>query len=799
MTINRVVFGTRHISLTSPPSSSHHNDSNPGSATKFQAGRPSPSEPGNAAPSESQSTETLQTPTLSAPSIEPLALTEQPIVARLSFHNLREERAFQIAKNVVATADPRGEHVAKPIDLVRLNPGPGERSALTVATYENPGYNFLVDVIDMGPAFYRARKDGDQYVPYRTGASNLKPPINLEYFLDFAIGASQCLEILHHGQGMVHGEIRGDAFHFNSKDNKVRIVSFGSGLRTFEHGLTSTGWLTLSKEVGVKNKLLYVSPEQTGRMPAEPDSRTDIYSLGILLWTLLTQQPVYTGETPMDIIQGVLGRRVPNVATVRMDIPDVIGRIIQKCTAKNIAERYHSASGLRHDLMSVQQLLSNGDSEALRDLEIGSKDVSSFFRLPTAMIGREAERNELIKVIERVSRSHTLHAANGTSRISDGSSLHTEAARAEDGSSDAGTSSADGTNRRSGSFTRGGSSDHRHTRSSILPSVLSDTQTLSNETISSNQSGAVPRLSRPWVRHQSISIDTASAAESFTGEGGSRLGMTESSGSSLSRQLGNAKFRRRGQCEIVTIEGAGGLGKSLLVQSVLSEARRRGYCATAKFDTTRRTAFGPLLKLLSSLFKQVSGERNADSPFHQRLTHFVRPVWPMLHKALGLPEFLLEPQNTTTPVPRPISVVQQPGNRRSGRFNTKRRGSSPSASPVPSSFASSLSGQTSQEYLSAGTTTKTTRLMNTCLDILRVFTTHKFVCFSLDDLHFADAESLELITQIIGAKMKMVLIMTYRPEELSRERMETIIHPPEQDGTHAIHLVVSIFVTCCSC
>ena len=73
--------------------------------------------------------------------------------------------------------------------------------------------------------------------------------------------------------------------------------------------------------------------------------------------------------------------------------------------------------------------------------------------------------------------------------------------------------------------------------------------------------------------------------------------------------------------------------------------------------------------------------------------------------------------------------------------------------------------------------------MNICLDILRVFTTHKFICFCLDDVHFADDESLELITQIIGAKMRMVIIMTYRPEDLSRERMESIIQPPDvKDG-----------------
>ncbi|PNY28054.1 Hybrid signal transduction histidine kinase K [Tolypocladium capitatum] len=751
----------------------------------MQSGRPSPSEHGNPVPSESQGTETPRTPqrpptpTLGVPSSE-ASYVEQPVVARLSFHAVREERAFQIAKSVIATADPDGHHIAKPLDLIRLTPTAGDRGVIIVAIYAYLGHNFLFDVLDLGPAFYTAHKKGDSYVSCRSKPSTaLKSPINLEYFLDFAIGAAQCLEILHHGQGIIHGEIRGDAFHFNAEENKVRIVSFGSGLRSFEHDLTSAGWSMLSREVGAKNKLLYISPEQTGRMPAEPDTRTDIYSLGVVLWTLLTGQPVYTGDSPLDIVQGVLGRRIPNVATIRMDIPDVIGRIIQKCTAKNVADRYHSASGLRHDLLKVQQLLGDGDSSALKDMTIGSKDVSSFFLLPTTMIGRHGERSDLIKVIDRVSKSHHMHGKAATCRFSDASSLANEAMPGDDMSSE-GASSPDGTNHRSGSFTHTTSSDPKQARNSFHPSVLSDGHTVSNETVSSS-SHSFPV--RRWERNQSMSMETASVVEGL-GMDGTRPGVVESNPSSLSRQLGAAKFRRREHCEIVTIEGAGGLGKSFLVQSVLPEARRRGYCATAKFDTTRRTAFGPLLKLLSSLFKQVWGERNTETPFQQRLKQYVRPVWPMLHRALGLPEFLLAPPELGPA--RAVSSAQMPRPHGNGRSGTRRRGSSsPGSSPTPPTKGGpSIKSQSSQDYLCAGTSTKTTRLMNICLDILRVFTAHKFICFCIDDVHFADDESLELITQIIRAKMRMVIIMTYRPEEFSRERMESIIHPPEvKDGT----------------
>lgn len=792
--LSRHVAGTRHISAFSPAPTTPHNVPSPGSLSRISSGGPSPSE--HPAPFDysisswpqtqiqtQQSSQPLHTtPGVSSPPSSDIQyLGEEAVVARVSYHGLREERAFHITKSLTTTVDPTGEHVVKPIDLIRLTPVPGDRGTITVAIYQHPGDNYLWQVLDLGPAFYKAHKVGDSFETYRNPHFKLQPPISLENFLDFAIGASQCLEILHHGQGIVHGEIRGDAFHFNVEENRVRVGSFGSGIRSFEHGLTSTGWSTLTKELGSKNKLLYISPEQTGRMPAEPDSRTDIYSVGVLFWMLLTQKPVFEGDTPLDIVQGVLGRKIPNVSEIRIDIPDVIGRIIQKCTAKNVTDRYHSASGLRHDLVQVQQFLGDGDWTALNEWQIGSKDVSSFFMLPNAMIGRQKERIDLLKVIERVAKSHSGNRRGPVSRFSDGSNL-TDIPGFDDLSS-SGASSVEGTNRRSGSFTHTVSSDpSKHQRS--MPggqlSFQSDTQTISGETISSNQSGAPTRLARPWERHQSISLETRSLVDSV-GTDGNRQSVGESSASSLSKQLGNAKFRRREHCEVVLIEGAGGLGKSCLVQSVLPEARRRGYCATAKFDTSRRTAFGPLLKLLSSLFKQVWGERNTDTPFHQGLKQYIRPVWPMLHRVLGLPEFLLGPPDSSSLVARSITSSQGSVSRNNGRGHGNRRGSSPGSSPGPVGRNPSVASQTSQDFLRAGASTKTMRLMNTFLEVLRVFTSHKFICFCLDDLHFADDESLELISQIISARMKMVIIITYRSDELSTERMHSILHPPESD------------------
>lgn len=570
-----------------------------------------------------------------------------------------------------------------------------------VCIFEHTGPNYIPRVIDLGSAWYTAGKVGDHYEPLR---EVFRPAevVPLRTFLDFAVGATECLEILHHGQRIVHGEIRGDAFHMNAETNQVKLINFGSGLRTFEHGLTSLGWSTLSKEVGAKTKLSYMSPEQTGRMPAEPDSRTDIYSLGILFWTMLLQQPAFDGETPMDIIQGVLGKRLPSVSSIRLDVPDVIGRIIQKMTAKTIGERYHSASGLRYDLLEIRRLLGDGNSAALKDWQIATKDVSSFFVLPTVMIGRAHEHDEIVKIIDKVSRRHVTGQRQDASSISTSSSV---------------------------------SSGREEITLDALASMGGSS---SGENASSFEGRSIP----------------------LSAVGG------------LTKTRNPHKFRRQGRCEVVCISGAPGLGKSCLVQSVQVEARRRGYFASAKFHQARRYPFGPLLKLLSSLFKQVFSESNTDTPFHQMLKQYVRPAWPMLHKVLELPEFLL---GAMTEAQRQRHSASPPshGYNKSVRAEIEGRESAPSSSSHGASlYSMAHAAQSPQDFLRAGTSTRSIRLLNTFLDVLRMFTQHKFICFCLDDLQYADEESLDLISQIIGSRMKMVVILTVRPDEILSEKIK---------------------------
>lgn len=339
------------------------------------------------------------------------------------------------------------------------------------------------------------------------------------------------------------------------------------------------------------------------------------------------------------------------------------------------------------------------------------------------------------------------------------------------------TSSAEGRSN-SLSTTGGLSGELRTSYKSGSSQMRSGTNSQHNSFESQDGSSRQNSIFKPWEKNNSLPIETRSVVDSMNSEGAHKSSSSDGVGS-LTSHRNSQKFRRKGRCEVVSIAGAAGLGKSCLVQSVQVEARRRGYFASSKFDHAKKTPFGPVLKLLSSLFKQVFSESNTDTAFHHILKQFVRPAWPLLHRVLGLPEFLLGAMSTPQRATHSSQLSQ--GYNKSLQAEFKRPDSSPSSSHS-SLYSMALGAQSSQDFLRAGSSTKSMRLMNTFLDVLRVFTQHKFICFCLDDLQFADDESLDLITQIVAARMKMVVIVTYRPDEVLPERIKGIIEPPNTEG-----------------
>lgn len=163
---------------------------------------------------------------------------------------------------------------------------------------------------------------------------------DLGSFLRFAIKCTDCLEFIHRND-TVHGEIRLSAFQWideqqQEEEAAVKMWNFGSG-KSFETYLTSEGWKKAANNKHMtyvlQNLLMYMSPEQTGRTTYLPDHRSDIYSLGIVFFTLLTQQSPFDGG-PLEVLNSIVSRKVPLVHELRVDIPEVLSHIIEKMTSK---------------------------------------------------------------------------------------------------------------------------------------------------------------------------------------------------------------------------------------------------------------------------------------------------------------------------------------------------------------------------------------------------------------------------------------------------------------------------------
>lgn len=693
-----------------------------------------------------------------------------PIVTRLSRHVLRLERQYQLEKTLASESDPESERHIRFLQLLRLAPRNDGEPLLAVIICENPGYNELREFLNFGPNWYRA----DEIPTLRTWRKEITASgvhavgtIPLEKFLDFAIGAVQCCEMLHQGSRLVHGELRGDAF--GMQDGRVKLINFGSGVRAFEHGLTSAGWKTLSREVGVEYKLHFIAPEQTGRLPAAPDSRTDIYSLGIIFYNLLTGEMPFSGSTPLEIMQNVLSRRVPPVSTKRIDVPDALSGVIARMVAKNIEDRYKSAGGLKWDLKQIQRLLAEGDGAALRAFEPGSNDVNCYFTLPNIQIGRDEERAAILDVIDRVYKYCTKSRpmVNGTtlSRLSSSSST-SEPHNRDDTVSDGGST------RRPGSVP-----------TEPLEGMLWSQDTASNppsevDVVAGSPSELDARLSanggygspKRSLEKRMSNDAPRSVISNLIGESAHRSSSIHSTAeTSLSALKTGDKFHRKGRTEIIAIAGVAGLGKSSLIQSIQPAARKQGYFAGAKFDQSKKTPFGPVLDVMASLFRQIFSESDVNTEFHHGLRSFVRPVWPVLCGMLSLPEWLL---GTSFPAPAPGTLTPTRTTTPTPIPSLARRSSSPhkTRAVICGSF-----GNTTSDFLRTGTSAKSSRFMAIFLDVLRFLASQKFILLCLDDVQFADEESVELFYGIAQAKIPIAVILTYREHESLQARIKSLI------------------------
>ncbi len=130
------------------------------------------------------------------------------------------------------------------------------------------------------------------------------------------------------------------------------LISFEGDIKLCDFGIAKAATKVSQTQTGaLKGKLQYMSPEQA--WGKKIDRRTDIFSLGIVLFEMLTGERLFTGDTDLTILEQVRDAKVVAPSTRNPDVPKKVDQIVLKALAKNPQDRYQNASELERDINQV--------------------------------------------------------------------------------------------------------------------------------------------------------------------------------------------------------------------------------------------------------------------------------------------------------------------------------------------------------------------------------------------------------------------------------------------------------------
>ncbi|MGO9930545.1 MAG: serine/threonine protein kinase [Steroidobacteraceae bacterium] len=216
-------------------------------------------------------------------------------------------------------------------------------------------------------------------------------PIDLTCFLRIAIGLAAALGQVHR-QRLIHKDLKPSNVLVDDA-GRVWLTGFGIASRFSRERLKPA-----PPEI-IAGTLAYMSPEQTGRMNRSMDARSDLYSLGVTLYEMLTGVLPFAAAEPLEWVHCHIARQ-PVAPADRSPVPELLSAIIMKLLAKNAEDRYQTAVGLDADL---RRCLSEWQSKGRIDpFALGTGDSSDRLLIPEKLFGREREVDALLDAFDRV-------------------------------------------------------------------------------------------------------------------------------------------------------------------------------------------------------------------------------------------------------------------------------------------------------------------------------------------------------------------------------------------------------------
>src|SRR6266404_6226726 len=217
------------------------------------------------------------------------------------------------------------------------------REAQSAAGLNHPN---IVSIFDRGRAegtYYIAM----EYLDGRTLKELLvrNGPTPIPIAIDYARQILGALSFAHRN-GIIHRDIK-----------PHNIVVGGDGrLKVTDFGIARSGASQMTEAGSIVGTAQYLSPEQARGAPVDP--RSDLYSLGIVLYEMLTGNVPFTGDTPLEIAMKHLSEVPVPPSELRDDVPDDLDLVVLRALAKDPEDRYQTADEMNADLARIQRGLS---------------------------------------------------------------------------------------------------------------------------------------------------------------------------------------------------------------------------------------------------------------------------------------------------------------------------------------------------------------------------------------------------------------------------------------------------------
>lgn len=230
-----------------------------------------------------------------------------------------------------------------------------DQEAYAASALNHPNILTIYEMGDEGGRHYIAT----EYIDGITLRRRLGgPPMDLTEILDIAIQITGALEEAH-AAGIIHRDIKPENVMIR-KNGHVKVLDFGLAKlmdRSSEGDPTDTEAITrafVQTDAGVvMGTSLYMSPEQTRGKGV--DARSDIWSLGVILYEMSTGRAPFAGETKTDVIVAIAKSEPPPLARFSPGLPPEFEWVVMKALRKSVDERYQTIKELESDLKKLKQ------------------------------------------------------------------------------------------------------------------------------------------------------------------------------------------------------------------------------------------------------------------------------------------------------------------------------------------------------------------------------------------------------------------------------------------------------------